>query len=42
MLIQELCNEHRMRRHKECNVLIVLGYRKKTINVALDAYYQGC
>jgi hypothetical protein len=37
MLIQEHCDEHRMRKHKECNMLIAGDQRKKTINNVLDA-----
>jgi hypothetical protein len=37
MLIQEHCNEHRMRKHEECNVLIAGDQRKNTMNNALDA-----
>ncbi len=37
MLIQEHCDEHRMQRHKEGDVLIALGKRKKMIDVTLDS-----
>jgi hypothetical protein len=37
MLIREHCDEHRMLKHKECNVLIELAQRKKTIIFVLDA-----
>ncbi len=41
MLIQEHCNEHRMWKHKECDVLIAGDQRKKMINDVLDAEYRG-
>ncbi len=40
MLIQGHCDEHRMRRHKERDVRIVLGQRKKLINIVLDSKFQ--
>ncbi len=40
MLIQGHCDEHRMRRHKEDDVRIVLGQRRKTISDDLDEMNQ--
>ena len=40
MMILEQLDEHRMLKHKDCDVLIVLALRKKTIIAVLDAQYQ--
>ena len=40
MMIQEHCEEHRMLKHKEYDVLIAVALRKNTIIITLDRLYQ--
>ena len=40
MMIQEHCDEHRMLKHKEYGVLIMVTLRENTIIITLDALYQ--